>query len=144
VTRLAACLALALALAACEAEVVIENGLEAPVEIRELSFNGCLWPVLLAPGERTSPCSCPPGADRVHFKRFDAQAFVSGVLEEVARGSRAYPPSGDRLGVKLPAPLWFAYRTREPVELEPGALQVLRVTPGQIEQDFEVPGPYGH
>ncbi len=134
-------------LAGCELlnpEVVVRNDLGAPVQIRELSFNGCVWPVLLAPGESTSPCACPPGVERVRFKRFDAQAYVNEILEVIARGGHGYPRSDDRVGVRLPTPLWFSYRTRSPFALGYGDFQVLRVLPDEIEEDFDVPGPYGH
>ena len=64
-------------------EVVVQNDLEGPVQIREISFNGCHWPVLLSPGETTTPCRTQPGSDQVHFRKFDAQQFFNDVLTEI-------------------------------------------------------------
>ena len=73
-------------------EVVVENGLAAPVQISQISFSGCSWQAILAPGETTAPQRCLPGADRVHFKRFDAQSYLTGVLEpdfDICRHARS-------------------------------------------------------
>jgi hypothetical protein len=143
-------LALALAapfLVACELvnpEVSVQNDLGVPVQIRDISFNGCAWPVVLAPGEATSPCACPPGAERARFKKFDAQSYFNKILEDLARGSHDYPPSSDRVGVQLPTPLWFNYRTTSRHDLGYGGFEVIHIRPDDIEQDFDVPGPYGH
>jgi hypothetical protein len=125
-------------------EVVVENGLDEPVLITELSFSGCRWRTILAPGDTTAPQRCLPGADRVHFKRFDAQSYLAGVIEDQQEHPQDYPPSDDRIGFRLPTPLWYAYQTRGSFEVDYGEFHVLRVEPNSIEQDFSVPGPYGH
>jgi hypothetical protein len=146
--REVALLALVMALlGACELvnpEVAVQNDLGTPVQIRDISFNGCLWPTVLAPGEATSPCGCTPATERVRFKKFDAQSYVNKVLDDLAHGSRDYPPTSDRVGVQLPTPLWYSYRTRSTSELGYGGFQVIHLRPEDIEQDFDVPGPYGH
>jgi len=140
-------LALVLAAAACEAvapEVVVQNDLEGPVQIRELSYRGCRWPVLLSPGEATAPCAAQPGADRIHFRKFDAQQYFNDLLVELEQGAHEYPPSDDRIGVLLPPPPWFPYQTVSVFEVGYGEYHVLHVRPDDIEQDFTNPGGHAH
>lgn len=134
-------------LTACELvqpEVVVENALPEPAQICCLSISGCYWPDILAPGKTTSPQRCLPGADRVHFKRFDVQSYLDKVLENYQKNPEDFEPVGDRVGFRLPTPLWFNYQTLETFDLEYGSFVVLRIEAGSIEQDFSAPGPYGH
>lgn len=41
-------------------------------------------------------------------------------------------------------PVWFAYRTTAAHEAAHGDFLVIEVRADGIEQDFDVPGPYGH
>lgn len=125
-------------------EVVVQNQLDTPVQIRDLSFNGCKWSVVLAYGESTSVCNCMPGSDRLHFKKFDAQSYFNKILEEIESGEHEYEPTNDRIGVKLPTPLWFNYRTKTIIDVEYGSFNLIEILPNDIEQDFDTPGPYGH
>jgi hypothetical protein len=111
-----------LTLAGCDLaypEVVVVNGTAAQVQLRNLSFNGCAWDTVLAQGEATSPGRCLPGEDRVHFEKFDA-----GKVSDV--------------------PTWFAYQTVTVHRVDYGEFHVFEVTVDDMEQDFSVPGPYGH
>lgn len=89
--------------------------------LRDVSFNGCLWTEALAYGEATEPQQCLPGSDRVHFKKLDLSKY-SGQAE----------------------PLWFNYQTICAYSAGYGDFQRIEIGPAGIEQDFSVPGPYGH
>ncbi len=125
-------------------QVTVVNGLGEPVQIARISFSGCFWPDILAPDEATSPQRCLPGSDRVHFKRFDAQSYLNKALEDYEKEPENFEPAADRVGFRLPTPLWFNYQTSESFSVEYGGFYLLRVQPGSIEQDFSAPGPYGH
>lgn len=133
--------------AACELmqpEVVVQNDLPEPAQICCVSVSGCYWPEILAPGQATSPQRCLPGSDRVHFKRFDAQSYLNKVLEDFEEEPENFEPVADRVGFRLPTPLWFNYQTVESFDLEYGSFALMRIEAGSIEQDFSAPGPYGH
>jgi hypothetical protein len=120
-TRGLAVAGLALLIGACDLaypEVAVRNETAEHYLVRNVSFNGCLWDAVLGYGEATSPGQCLPGADRVHFQRLDTRA------------------DGE--------PLWFAYQTVAEIEAEAGEFHLLEIRLGEIEQDFGVPGPYGH
>ena len=138
---------LAALLTACELvgpEVVVQNDLEGPMQIREISYHGCQWPVLLSPGEATTPCTTWPGSDQIHFRKFDAQQYFNDVLAEIEQGEHEYPPSDDRIGVLLPPPPWFPYQTVSAFDVDYGEYHVLHVRPDDIEQDFTNPGGHAH
>ncbi len=114
----------ALAIAGCDnayPEVVVINNTGESVQLRDVSFNGCLWTEVLAYGEATSPQRCPPGTDRVHFKKLDAAKY----------GGQG-------------APLWFNYQTTSEHSADYGDFQRIEISPSDMEQDFSIPGPYGH
>jgi hypothetical protein len=110
-------------------EVVVVNQTAPHFQLRNLSFNGCLWDTVLAHGESTAPARCLPGDDRVHFERFDAAAY----------DTRREPDSSEH-----PVPLWFNYQTRTQYRVGYGEFRVFHITLDDLEQDFSVPGPYGH
>lgn len=116
--RLAALLALGLA--GCDLaypEVVVVHRAGERYLLRDLSFNGCLWDSVLADGEATPPGLCLPGEDRVRFRRLDLRG------------------DGEAL--------WFNYQSA-PRQAGYGELRRFELTLGEMEQDFSVPGPYGH
>jgi hypothetical protein len=77
---------------------------------------------VLAYGEATTSQRCLPGEDRVHFKKLDVtQAAAS-------------PDT---------APTWFNYQTSAEETADYGGFYLLTVTL-DMEQDFSIPGPYGH
>ena len=125
-------------------EVAVVNALPEPAQICCLSISGCFWPEILAPGDSTAPQRCLPGSDRVHFKRFDAQAYLNKVLEDYQEEPENFEPVEDRIGFRLPTPLWYNYQTVRAFEIDYGGFYLFRVEADSIEQDFSAPGPYGH
>jgi hypothetical protein len=123
--RLALLAAVALPLGACnlaEPEVVVVNRVDEHVLLRNVGFNGCLWSGVLAFGEATAPGDCLPGTDRVHFEKLDVRT----------------PCADDG------APMWFAYQTVSVKRVDYGDFRIFEITLDDLEQDFSVPGPYGH
>lgn len=137
-------------LVACEVgypEVIVVNRTDEQIQLRNLSFNGCLWNNVLSFGEATSPGRCLPGADRVHFQRLDGQGYCR---EQVEDGAIEGLCTCDGTGVETdPAlidqqPTWFNYQTVTAHRVDYGDLVVIEITIEDMEQDFSVPGPYGH
>ncbi len=144
------------ALSACEdayPEVIVVNRTAESVLLRDPSFNGCLWNVVLAYGEATAPGRCLPGRDRVHFQRLDAAAYCREQAQDetidgvCACGEGSEPPEGvagvDPNLVNL-EPTWFPYQTVARHHAGYGDFVVLEITLEGLEQDFSAPGPYGH
>lgn len=109
-------------------EVVVVNTTREGFLIRNPSFNGCLWNTVLAYGESTSPQRCLPGSDRVHFKKFDASSYNSVLPDGGAEAT----------------PRWFNYQTVSDHQVDYGDFESIEIKLEDIEQDFSVPGPYGH
>jgi hypothetical protein len=110
-----------LMLASCDdayPDVVVVNNTDERILIRDISFNGCLWNVVLSHGQSTAPQRCPPGSDRVHFKKLDSPTRS--------------------------APLWFSYQSSASHEVDYGDFKKIEIRLDDMEQDFSVPGPYGH
>ena len=123
-------------LMACEEaypEVVVVNNTREDILIRNISFNGCRWDVVLAYGEATSPGSCLTGEDRVHFERFVASAYTEPTGKD---GDTEPPDTGE--------PMWFAYQTVKVHKVSYGQFLMVSIELAELEQDFSVPGPYGH
>ena len=119
-------------LSACDAdypEVVIANQIAADVVIRDPSFNGCRWNVTLNFGDHSVPKHCLPGEDKVHFQKLDLGKYS----QELAAG-----------GTDVPEPMWFNYQTVSVKSVDEGDFRVFDVTADDLEQDFSIPGPYGH
>jgi len=139
-----------LALAACELaypEVAIVNKTAELVELRKLSFNGCVWDTVLAFGETTAVGRCLPGVDRVHFEKLDAAAYCreqarDGTIAGVCPCDGGVRDAGS--GLVNAVPTWFAYQTVSNHDVGSGEFRVIEVTLDDTEQDFSVPGPYGH
>jgi len=113
-------------------EVVIVNRTSEGLLVRNPSFNGCVWNAVLACGQATTPDRCLPGADRVHFQKLDVAAYA------VAADGGAASDGG------LAPPTWFNYQTVSVKRVDYGDFRVFEITRGDMEQDFSVPGPYGH
>mgnify|MGYP000501243305 CR=1 FL=1 len=145
-------LALALApLAGCDLadpEVVVVNRTGEPIQLRNLGFNGCLWNTVLRYGDATSPGRCLPGEDHVHFQKLDAAAFCRDQAEEGGIEGVCpcdHPPEpDDDADLTADLPNWFNYRTTTVHRVDYGDFRVIEITLDGIEQDFSVPGPYGH
>lgn len=118
--------ALAGAAGACDLaypEVVVVNRIAIDVQVRDPSFNGCVFRGVLAYGEASPVLTCPAGEGRVHFQKLD-------VAE--------YAPDGTH------PPYWFAYQTVSRRRTATGGFEIFELTADDLEQDFSVPGPYGH
>lgn len=143
------------ALAGCDLdypEIAIVNRTEDSALLKNASFNGCVWNVVLANGVATSPGRCLPGTDRVHFQVLDARAYcqeqaADGTLAGVcscdggAAGSRDGGVSEDLTNV---VPTWFNYQTVSVKHVGYGRFYLFEITSDDMEPDFSVPGPYGH
>lgn len=105
-------------------EVAITNRTEPQIQLRNPSFSGCVWKQVLGYGETTTVASCLPGTDRVHFKKLDVSAYR--------------PDQADAV------PIWFNYQTVSVKRVDYGEFRVFEVTADDLEQDFSIPGPYGH
>lgn len=138
---LVAVLAASLALAGCEQsypELVIINNTAESILVRNPSFNGCRWNQVLALGQATTPGRCLPGTDRVHFEKYD----VREQLDELeARAGDAGSVDADPGELR---PMWFPYQTRTVRRVGCGELYRFELRLDDMEQDFAVPGPYGH
>ncbi|MBN2722493.1 MAG: hypothetical protein JXR95_00310 [Deltaproteobacteria bacterium] len=116
-------------------EVVVVNMIREDILVRNISFNGCQWDTVLAFGDSTSPGSCLKGSDRVHFEKFAAAAYVENSEED--------SDSTDTED-EIETPLWFNYQTVTTHHVDYGEFHLIVLTYEGMEQDFSVPGPYGH
>lgn len=148
-------LAVAPLLVSCElayTEVAVVNLIDEDVLISQVSFNGCKWEESIAFGEATSPGRCLPGTDSVHFKKLDGHSYCSEQVEDGSIDELCYcdpedaPPDDEPVdpGLINQQPMWFSYKTISVKEVSWGSFQVFYLRADDIEQDFEVPGPYGH
>jgi hypothetical protein len=158
VTRLAGWTAVALAgalgAAGCDLanpEVVVVNRTAESVLLKDPSFNGCRWNVVLAYGQATAPGRCLPGSDRVHFQKFDAVEYCRGQVADgtipgicACDGGVGPPDGGVDPGLVNLQPFWFGYQTLSDRRVGYGDFQVFEITLDDMEQDFSAPGPYGH
>jgi hypothetical protein len=152
--RVALCGACVAAAAGCELaypEVVIVNRIDEDVLVRGASFNGCKWEETIAYGEATSPGRCLEGSDRVHFEKLDGHGYCTGQVEDGSAEGLCFcdeddDPDDDPMdpGLIDEEPTWFNYRTVSVKRVSYGSFHVFELTAGDIEQDFAVPGPYGH
>ena len=143
---------LASGLAACEfdyPQIVIVNQTAVPLQLRNPSFSGCVWNTVLGYGETSSVARCPPGSDHVHFQKLDVAAYCRQHLEDPVVVAAC---DGDA-GVSLPpgadagqgsVPTWFNYQTTSVQHAGYGEFHVFEIRLDDIEQDFSIPGPYGH
>ena len=124
--RLVSLPALLLLVAACDLaypEIVVVNRTATTVLLKDLSFSGCAWSSTLGFGEATAPSRCLPGQDRVHFQKLD----LAGVRPSQRGRSDLVSVPDDRAE-----------------EVAYGDFQRLEIELDDLEQDFSVPGPYGH
>lgn len=113
-------------------EVVVVNRTAERILVRNPSFNGCVWPTVLAFGQATAPGRCLPGEDRVHFQKLDVAAYAAAADGGVASDGGPAPPT------------WFNYQTGSAKRVDYGGFLVLELSLDDMEQDFSTPGPYGH
>lgn len=143
----------ALLSSACEyqyPEVAVVNETDQHILIRNVSFSGCLWDTVLAFGTATSPDRCLPGEDRIHLQKFDAAEYCNeqaqdGTIPGICPcDGGGVPEGGVDPGLVNTEPLWFNYQTKATRHVDYGDFRVFRVRLDELEQDFSVPGPYGH
>jgi hypothetical protein len=149
------CVLVSALLAGCDLgypEVAIVNQTADPILIKNPSFNGCIWSTVLANGLATSPGRCLPGDDHVHFQKLNAEAYCQeqtedGTLAGVCPcdGGVASSRDGGIIdGLVNAIPTWFNYQTITVKHVGYGRFYLFEITPDDMEQDFSVPGPYGH
>jgi hypothetical protein len=133
-------------------EVAIVNRTADPVLLKNPSFNGCIWNTVLATGDATSSGRCLPGNDHVHFQKLDVEAYcqeqaIDGTLAGVCPcdgGVASSQDGGIIEGLVNAIPTWFNYQTVTIKHVGYGQFYLFEITPDDMEQDFSVPGPYGH
>lgn len=116
-------------LSACELvypEVAVVNLADEQILIKDVSFNGCVWDEVLAYGEATPPGRCLPGEDKIHFKRLNTATYCQEQAEDET------------------APNWFNYQTVSVKQAGHDGFHLFEISLDDMEQDFSVPGPYGH
>ncbi len=145
-------LVLCLVAAGCDLaypEVVVTNRTAETVQFRQVSFSGCAWEDVLAFGDSTSPGRCLPGEDRVHLQRLDAAAYCreqaeDGTVDGLCPCDASRGDAQPLEGLTDAEPTWFNYQTVEARTVRYGEFYRFEVTLAELEQDFSVPGPYGH
>jgi hypothetical protein len=133
-------------------EVVVANRTQNTILVKNASFNGCVWEVVLPNGTTTSPVRCLPGSDHVHFQKYDAAKYCQeqakdGSLPGVCSCDGGSPTHNDGAameGTVNTVPTWFNYQTVTVKNVDYGHFYLFEITLDDMEQDFSVPGPYGH
>jgi hypothetical protein len=133
-------------------EVAVVNRTQDPILLKNPSFGGCVWNTVLANGAATSPGRCLPGDDHVHFQKLDAAEYCAeqaadGTLPGVCPcdgGVEASRDGGIQEGLVNAVPTWFNYQTVSVRHASYGQFYLFEITLDDMEQDFSVPGPYGH
>ena len=146
------------ALLACSTaypEVMVINQTNDFVLLKNLSFNGCLWSEVLKMGDATPVGQCLPGDDRIHFQKFDAaeycraqaeDATIPGICpcDESDAGATSNSTDVSKFGLVNDLPFWFNYQTESVKHIGYGEFYRFVITLDDMEQDFSIPGPYGH
>lgn len=97
--------------------VVVEHALEPTTLVRNVRFNGCVWPGTLKVGDATAPRECLSGSQRAYFEALDTAAGVT---------------------------TWTGYQTTLEINGSAGDDTRIVLTPATREKDLTAPGPYGH
>ncbi len=131
-------------------EVVVTNTIDEHILIRNVSMNGCKWEDMLAYEDSTSPGRCLPGSDRIHFQKFDPKTYCEEQVDDATIDGLCFCNEEDRpeddpmdSGLINEEPMWFNYQTKQTFDIE-GGFHLFELTLDDMEQDFSVPGPYGH
>ena len=72
-----------------------------------------------------------------------AEQLKQAKIQEKQTGHRLQKVLVDT-GLINEEPNWFNYQTISVKKVDYGGFQVFEITLGDMEQDFSVPGPYGH
>lgn len=130
-----------------EPEIVIVNKIGEEFLIVDPSFNGAIWNTVLRYNQATSPQRCMPGKDNVHFKKYDAYSYCRKVTKYNLIDSLCMCDSSwvsNDTDIVDAIPIFFNYKTKEIYEAVWTKFLVIEITKENMEQDFSVPGPYGH
>ena len=141
-----------IALTSCDAaypEVVVVNKVSKSVQLRNMSFNGCIWDTVIGFEEATSPARCLPGSDRVHFQKQDVASYCreqaeDGTIDGVCPCDAGAADRETDTELINETPFWFNYQTVTVHRVEYGSTYRFEIIASDLEQDFSVPGPYGH
>ena len=132
-------------------EIVVQNTIDDHILIRNISFNGCIWDEMLAFEDSTRPGRCLPGSDRIHFQKFDPKKYCEeqvddGVIDGLCFCDEEDEPDADPMDTGLinEEPMWFNYQTKTTYDVGHGSFHLFDLSADDLEQDFSVPGPYGH
>jgi hypothetical protein len=140
-------LAVPILLAACQLtypEVVVVNRTAPNIIVKNPSFNGCIWETVIEYGQATSPGRCLPGRDRVHFQKYDAYEYCFPLQGDGGTGQACLSDGGMGTDGGLPEPMWFNYQTVSVRHAGSTDFEIFEITLDDMEQDFSIPGPYGH
>ncbi|MBN2035799.1 MAG: hypothetical protein JW768_03575 [Chitinispirillaceae bacterium] len=130
-----------------EPEIVVVNNIAPDVMVRDPSFGGIVWNTVLAYGQATPPRRCLSGGHRVHFKKIGMFEYCRdqaryGQIDSLCMCDSSWASSDT--DIIDSTPLWFNYQTISSREAGCGDFIVFELTSSDMEQDFSVPGPYGH
>ena len=132
-------------------EVAVVNNISDRVLIKNPGRR-CVWNSVLAYGEATSPGRCLTGEDQIHFQKLDVEAYCQdqskdGTLARLcpcANGGVSSLDGGIDPGLVNTVPTWFNYKTISKKHVDAGQFRLFEIMANDMEQDFSVPGPYGH
>jgi hypothetical protein len=128
-------------------EVVIVNKTSEHVLIKNPCFNGCIWNTVLSYGQATSPRRCLNGPGTVHFQKFDAFEYCRERQNDGAIDSLCNCEN-DRVlidsGLVNTTPFFYNYQTISTIDAVGNGCIVIELKLDDMEQDFSVPGVYGH
>lgn len=128
-------------------EVVIVNNTAEHILIKNPCFNGTTWNTVLAYGEATSPRRCLDGPGKVHFQKYDAFHYCreqqkDGTIDNLCSCDTVHSPLDS--GLINTTPFFFNYQSLSTIDAVGNSYIVIELTIDDMEQDFSVPGPYGH
>jgi hypothetical protein len=149
ILALAAAVALSLVVSCqmVDPEVVVVNNIAEDVMVRDPTFGGTVWNTVLRYGEATSPRRCLRGDFRVHFKKMSVHDYCRTqakyrLIDSICMCDSSWISHDTDIISAIPN--WFNYRTVSSAEAGFGDFIIYELTGSDMEQDFSVPGPYGH
>ncbi len=128
-------------------EVVVINSLGGSIMVKDISAGGCLYEGVLTYNNATSPMRCLPGEYSITFKKIDVEKYCKtqteyGNIEGLCLCDGGTPYADTDIVSK--GPLWYNYKTMKSFIFKRGESYLIELKQDDIEQDFSVPGPYGH
>lgn len=128
-------------------EVVIKNSLGESTIIKDISAGGCIYSEVLTYGNTTSPMRCLPGKQKITFKKMDIERYCLTQTEYGNIDGLCLCDGGTPIldtDIVSKEPLWYNYMSIKTFDLKRGESYFVELKAEEIEQDFSVPGPYGH